>query len=104
MALTFSGRVPEAVAAFHQALAINPDDAEAFGGLAAVALDACDWKQDAEIERKLVMHVNERKSPIRPFAVLGYREEPYCCSNARRLRGQQFPGGLTAEQRHALPA
>jgi protein O-GlcNAc transferase len=76
MALLHLDRVPEAIAAFKRALAFKPDDTDAFGGLAAVALDVCDWTQVEELSREMVVHVVERKSPIRPFAVLGYREDP----------------------------
>jgi predicted O-linked N-acetylglucosamine transferase (SPINDLY family) len=76
MALRELGHLAEALASFEQALAIKPDHRYAFASLATAARQLCDWKRSAVLDDQIRLHVEERKSIVSPFILLGY------CSDA----------------------
>jgi len=54
------GRLPEAIAAYERAVAIDPERPEALDGLVETRRRACDWREDmAEREAQLVAHVEQ---------------------------------------------
>ena len=76
VALMALRRFNEAAASYEQALTLDSSQIFAFGGLAAVALYACDWDKVAALTPQLETHIAAAKSAISPGAMLGYSEDP----------------------------
>jgi predicted O-linked N-acetylglucosamine transferase (SPINDLY family) len=68
-------RLQEALASYEKALAIQPDHPGAFGALAGAARQICDWTRTAALEGEIRAHVEQGKSIVPPFTLLGYSSD-----------------------------
>src|SRR5262249_15491186 len=69
-------RLDEALKSYEKALAISPDHKYAFSGLADSALQICDWTRTEKLADEIKAHVEEQKSIVTPFTLLGYSSDP----------------------------
>jgi predicted O-linked N-acetylglucosamine transferase (SPINDLY family) len=80
-------RLEEGHAGFARALALAPDHPHALSGLAASALEMCDWDRTQAIAAQLRRDVEQNRSAVLPFVLLGYSDDPalqrQCAENYR---------------------
>jgi predicted O-linked N-acetylglucosamine transferase (SPINDLY family) len=97
-ALSELGRFEEALTSYNKARAIAPDHRYALGELAHCALQICDWARAQELEAELRDHIQQGKSIVSPFTLLGYHIEPSlhleCARNLIRDRISVLPEPL----------
>ncbi len=65
-------RPGEALESYKQAFALNPDHPFAFGLLANAALHCCDWTAARQVAQTLDARIDNGRSIVPPFALLGY--------------------------------
>ena len=75
-ALQDHGRLEEAIAAYQRAIELKPDYPEAFGQLVHQRQHACDWRNFAEDQQRLLALVRRGESAIAPFILLGCAATP----------------------------
>jgi protein O-GlcNAc transferase len=69
-------RFQEAKAAFSSILAAAPQDDQAFAGLAAAALNLCDWPLTAKLAPEVRSRTEEGRPAADPLILMGYHDDP----------------------------
>jgi len=69
-------RFQEARDRFRNALAAAPEDDQAFAGLAAAALNLCDWPLVAELAPEMKSRTEEGRPCADPLVLVGYHDDP----------------------------
>ena len=91
-------RFDEALASYERALEIKPNHLYALGGIANVALKACDWSKTLKLIGEIRVHIVERTSIVGPFALLAYSDDPAlqlnCAQNYLKDRMPTLPPPL----------
>ncbi|MEA2950490.1 MAG: hypothetical protein QOJ96_10 [Alphaproteobacteria bacterium] len=67
-------RYEEALQSFDKGAALKPNHPDAYES-AEVVLALCDWKRTAKVARELMAQIAAGKSPISPFAFLGFSDD-----------------------------
>ncbi|MFI4994909.1 MAG: tetratricopeptide repeat protein [Hyphomicrobiales bacterium] len=65
-------RPGEALESYKRAFSLNPDHPFAFGLLANAALHCCDWATARQVAQDLDARIDDGRSIVPPFALLGY--------------------------------
>jgi predicted O-linked N-acetylglucosamine transferase (SPINDLY family) len=93
-ALVLLGREQEALESFEKALALDPALPDAFGAIAQLALNLCDWERVAAIAADLPRHIAQGAN-VPPFVLLGYSDDAklqlQCASNDIAARFPSLP-------------
>jgi predicted O-linked N-acetylglucosamine transferase (SPINDLY family) len=93
-------RFEEARNRFNSALEIAPGDDHAFGGLAAAALNLCDWPLVAELAPQVRSRTEEGRPCVDPLIAMGYHDDSalqrQASENYQRDRMPQAPRPLPA--------
>jgi predicted O-linked N-acetylglucosamine transferase (SPINDLY family) len=92
-------RFREAGETFAQALETAPDDDQAFSGLAAAALNLCDWPLTARLAPEIKSRLEQGRAAIDPLMLMGYYDDPglmrLASENYQRDRVPVRPAPLT---------
>ena len=93
-------RFEEARNRFSSALEIAPGNDHAFGGLAAAALNLCDWPLVAELAPEVRSRTEAGRPSVDPLILMGYHDDPalqrQASENYQRDRMPQAPRPLPA--------
>ncbi len=74
--LLLQNRYGEALASYEKAAALQPDRADGFGGMMSCAGSLCDWRRKAALSADVAACIEERRSIVAPFVLLGYSSDP----------------------------
>jgi predicted O-linked N-acetylglucosamine transferase (SPINDLY family) len=74
--LTELWRFEEALASYEKVRAVAPDHRYALGVLAHCALQICDWARTEQLDAAITTDIEQGKSIIMPFTLLGYSGDP----------------------------
>ncbi|HWB96053.1 MAG TPA: tetratricopeptide repeat protein, partial [Bryobacteraceae bacterium] len=95
-------RFQEAGETFAQAHENAPDDDQAFSGLAAAALNLCDWPLAARLAPEIKSRLEQGRAAIDPLMLMGYSDDPglmrRASENYQRDRVPVIPAPLASRK------
>ncbi len=94
----------EALQCFERVLTLDPSHANAFGLMAQIKRQTCDWKGLAEIDRSIVAQVEQVRMPIDPFTFMATADDPAlqlsCARQFQETRRKTATPSLAARPPH----
>ena len=97
--LLMAKRFEEAKDRFSSALALAPEDNLAFGGLAAAALNLCDWPLMAELAPEMKRRTEEGQPCADPLVLMGYHDD----ADLQRRASENYLRERLPQQQRPLP-